>query len=489
MYDVIIIGAGVVGASVARELSKYELSVAILESESDIAMVTSSANSAIVHAGYDCVPGTLMAELNVRGNMRFTELERDIGVPFKRIGSLVLAFTEEEMDELQELYERGVKNDVPGLKILGKNEILRFEPNVSKNVKAALYAPSAGITCPYQMTVALLENAVDNGVKLFLEHRVTNVFKDKDDAFFVVETEKSRFKSRYVINCAGLYSDEINKMAGAEHHIIHPRKGEYALYDKKHGDMVKTVLFQAPDKMGKGVLVTPTIDGNLLIGPNAVDIEDKDDKSTTKDGQTMIYKKALKTVPTLPRGDVIRTFAGIRAVTDIKDFVIQSSKKVKGFIYAIGICSPGLSAAPAIGEYISKKVEELDGCLKLKTNFKKTRNPIPDFSEMSIEDRNKYIKEDKRFGRVICRCEIVTEAEIIEALNRSVPVLTVDAVKRRTRAGMGRCQGGFCTPRILEIMSRELNIPVESITKRGGNSYIVLDKLDKMKIRRGDDNE
>jgi glycerol-3-phosphate dehydrogenase len=476
MYDVIIIGAGVVGASAARELSKYELDIGVLEARADVAMGSSAANSAIVHAGYDCKPGTLMAELNVKGNEKYEQLKLELDIPFMRNGSLVLAFDEDGVKELERLLKQGEKNGVPGLEILSRHRILEMEPAVNGEVVAALWAPSGGITCPYELTVAMIENAVKNKVKVFLEHPVIDI-KKGDDGIFNITTKHGEFKTKYIINCAGVYADEISKMAGDDSFSITPRKGEYILYDRKYGSIVKHTIFQTPGKLGKGVLVTPTVDGNLLIGPSAEDINDKEDKATTQEGLDFVYSKALQSVPSVPRGGSIRTFSGLRAIGSTGDFIIRASRKVHGLIHAAGICSPGLSAAPAIALELVDILQKIEGPLKKKINFEPHRKAIPRFREMDWEQRKQIISKNPAYGRIVCRCETVTEGEIIEAIRRNLPARTIDAVKRRTRAGMGRCQGGFCTPKIMEIMQRELNIPLTDITKFGGQSNIVTNKI------------
>lgn len=475
MFDAIVIGAGVIGCSIARELSRYDIKIGVLESEVDVATGSSGANSAIVHAGYDCQAGSMMARMNVWGNSLYDVVSKELDVPFKRIGSLVLAFDEEDMNEIQKLFEQGQKNGVPGLKILSAQEVLQMEPNINSNIIAALWAPSAGITCPYELTVAMAENAIQNGVEFFLGYGVENIKRDGN--IFNIKTTQGEFKTKYIINCAGIFSDDINRMLGGEEFKIIPRRGEYCLYDRKLGDMVKRVIFQPPSSLGKGVLVTPTVDGNLLIGPNAVDIDTKEDTSTTSWGLNFVYTKALRTIPSLGRRDVIRVFSGIRAVADTGDFILGASDEIPGLFYAAGICSPGLSAAPAIGQYMAELVYKYAGNINAKFNFNPYRKGIPRFRELNWSEKEKLIKGDNRYGQIVCRCETVTEGQIIEAINRPLPALTIDAIKRRTRAGMGRCQGGFCTPKIMEILNRERGIPLDEITKGSGRSYIVSGRI------------
>ena len=475
MYDIIIIGAGVIGTSAARELSRYDLDIALLEANYDVATGSSGANSAIVHAGYDCTPGTLMARLNVKGNEMYEQTASELDVPFKRIGSMVIALTDEDMDTLNVLLKNGRRNGVKGLELLNKKQALNMQPNLNPDILGALWAPTAGITCPYEMTIAMAENAVQNGVHIFLNTAVKNICKQGE--IFKIQTSNGEFESKYIVNCAGVKSDLISKMAGADEFNIIPRKGEYCLYDKKLGDKVSCVIFQPPSKLGKGVLVTPTVDGNLLIGPNAVDIDNREDSSTTPEGLEYVFHKALSSVPTLSRRDIIRTFSGIRAVSDTGDFIVGESQTLDGFFNAAGICSPGLSAAPAIGREIADIVSGKVNGLKLNKTFSPYRKAIPRFREMSWEEKDKLIKIKPSYGRIICRCETVTEGEIIDAIHRPRPALTVDAVKRRTRAGMGRCQGGFCTPRVMEIIERELGLEFDRITKKGENSNIAVGRI------------
>lgn len=476
MYDFIIIGAGVVGASIARELSRYDVDVAVLEAREDVATATTGANSAIVHAGYDRAPDTTMARLNVEGNRLFDEIKRELDIPFKRVGSLVLAFDEEDEHMLNVLLEQGRKSGVEGLEIISREEVLDREPSINPDILSALWAPTGGITCPYELTVAYMENAIDNGVKIFLNHPVTGISK-RDDGTFSITTSDGEFKASYIINCAGLNGDAIPKMLGVKEFTITPRRGEYLLYDRKYGNTVNSVIFQTPSKVSKGVLVTQTVDGNLLVGPNAEDIDEKANISTTDVGLDYVYNMGKKSVPTLTRRGVIRTFAGLRAIADTDDFIIGPSTKVEGLFHAAGISSPGLSSAPAIAKEMIRILERHIGSFAENQNFNPYRRSIPRLKELDRKEQQELIESDPRYGRVICRCETITEGEIVEALHRSLPVTTIDGIKRRTRAGMGRCQGGFCTPRIMEIMERELGVPIENINKSRKGSNIVIGKI------------
>ncbi len=473
-YDISIIGAGVTGALIARELSRFDIKVCILDKDADVAMGTSKANSAIVHAGYDASPNSLKAKLNVRGNALMDDVANDLDVPFKRIGSFVLAFNEDDQKELQKLYDNGIKNKVPHLKILNQKEVREMEPHISEDAIAALYAPTAGIVCPYELTLAATENAVANGVELILECIVEGI-KRQDDGY-ILETSKGLIKSRYVINAAGVYSDTLARMVGDDEVNIIPRRGEYLLLDKRQGNVVNTVIFQPPSVMGKGILVTPTVDGNLLIGPTAETIEDKDNIATTNIGLNAVIEGARKSVPSFDTRDVITSFAGLRATSSRGDFIIEESKHAKGFVHVAGIESPGLSATPAIAEYVIDVLKNMGVTLTGKEKHDPVRKPVIRFRELSREDQAKAIKENPLYGNIICRCEIVTEGEIVDCIHRPAGAINLDGVKRRTRAGMGRCQGGFCAPRVVDILAREMKIPKEDVTKMGGKSKILVGK-------------
>lgn len=473
-YDVAIIGAGVTGSFIARELSRYNLNVCLLEKEADVAMGTSKANSGIVHAGYDAEPGSLKAKLNVQGNRMMAQIAEELSVPFKRIGSLVLAFDDHDMAHVKALYQKGLANGVPAMEVIGKEQVKRMEPNLSQDVVGALYAPTGGIVCPYELTLGAAENAVANGVVLKLGCTVEDICMDKDK--FRLMTSTGEIKCKYVINAAGVYADTIAGMIGDESFSIHPRKGEYLLLDKSQGDIVRTVVFQPPTKMGKGILVTPTVDGNLLVGPTAQNIDDKENVATTAAGLNQVVQGAGKSVPSFNVREVITSFAGLRATPSTDDFVIGPSTVSDKFINAAGIESPGLSAAPAIGDYAAGILKKSGLVLEQKENFTPIRKPVYRFREMKDEQRNEMIKRDPKYGKIICRCESVTEGEIVDCIHRPVGARNLDAVKRRTRAGMGRCQGGFCAPKIVEILSRELDIPMEEVTKMGGKSGILVGK-------------
>ncbi|WP_271629489.1 NAD(P)/FAD-dependent oxidoreductase [Caldicellulosiruptor sp. DIB 104C] len=472
IYDVIVIGAGVVGMSILRELSFYDLKIACVEAMEDVAEGASKANSGIVHAGYDPIEGTNKAKFNVEGNRMFEEVCKQLDVEYKMIGSLVVAFDEKEINILEELLQRGKRNGVKGLEIKGKSWVLENEPNLNREIRAALFAPYSGITNPYKLTIALYENAIQNGAKVYFGFKVCRV--DTQNGYFIIYFQDKRLlKTRILVNCAGVHADEISKMAGARKFTIYPRRGQYFILDKPEKEIVKRVIFQVPTEKGKGVLVTPTVDGNVLLGPNSEYIECKDDTSTTQEGLDEVFEKAKRVVPTLTKKDVITIFSGIRATPDTHDFIIEEDERVKNFINVAGIESPGLTSSVAIGKYVAGMIAEKLNA-KQKSNFNPYREDIKRFSELTEEERNEMIKKFPSFGNIVCRCEFVSEYEIVEAIKRGAR--TIDGIKRRTRAGMGRCQGGFCTPRIIDILSRELNVDKTQITKFGKNSYILIEK-------------
>lgn len=476
-YDVLIIGAGVTGCAIARELSHTGLKIALSDACDDVAMGASRANSAIVHAGYDCVPGTLMAKLNVRGNEMFDDVCESLNVPLLRVGSFVIAFGEEDEKELNNLLERGRANGVPGLEIISGERAREMEPKLSDDVTAALWAPTAGITCPYELTIAMSENARANGADILLRKRVVAIDYANDE-FTVKFEDGTSVSAKYVVNAAGVYADDVARLIGDDSFTISPRKGEYMLLDKQ-ALCVGTVIFQPPSKLGKGVLVSPTVDGNIFAGPTAQDKVEKNDTQTTPEGLAELKKFSLKSVPTLNLRQVITSFAGVRAQPSTGDFIIRPSDKNARFIHAAGICSPGLSSAPAIAEYVRGLIKEAGADTAERADAIYVREHAKPFRQMDADERAEAYKRNPLYGRIICRCETVTEAEIVDAIHRGAT--TVDGVKRRTRAGMGRCQGGFCAPRVMEILSRELGVPTESLTKFGGKSYMVAGKLGEVK--------
>lgn len=474
MYDIAIIGAGVIGTSIFRELTKYNLKVVVLEKEKDVSMGTSKANSAIVHAGYDPKEGTLMAKYNVKGNEMFEDMCRELSVPFKRNGSLIIAFDDEDMKTVKELYDNGNKIGVKGLQILNKEEVLEKEPNLSSEIKGALYAPTGGIVGPFEYTIALAENGVANGGEIKLQKEVCNIEKN-DEIFKITTTDSEVIECRYVINAAGLYGDKIHNLVCEESFNIIPRSGEYFVMDKSQGTVVNHTIFQCPSKLGKGVLVTPTVHGNLLVGPDAIDIEDREDLGTTGEGLNEIRRTSLKTTDKVNFRESIRNFAGLRAQPSTGDFIVEENDKVKGFIDVVGMKSPGLSSAPAIALGVVEIIKNSGLDLVENPNFNGKREQIH-FMELSSEEKAELIKKDPRYGRIICRCESITEGEIVDAIKRSFDVISLDGVKRRCRPGMGRCQGGFCGPRVQEIIARECNVALEDIVLEKDGSYILTGK-------------
>lgn len=470
MYDVIIIGGGVSGTATARELSKYKGTFCLLEKEEDLCCGTSKANSGIVHAGYDAPEGSLMAKLNVLGNEKMEKLSRELDFPFKRTGSLVLCFSPEDLPSLKLLYDRGIANGVKKLLILCREEVLKMEPNVSDEVFAALYAPTAGIVCPFEMNLAFGENAYENGVEFHFNTEVIRL--EKIEKGYRIFTNKGEFETKCIVNAAGVYADDIHNMVSKRKIHITPRKGEYCLLDKSAGAHVSRTVFALPGKEGKGVLVTPTVHGNLLIGPTATDIEEKEGTNTTGNGLAQVINKAGKNVKNLPRRQIITSFAGLRAHEDHHEFIIEEVEDAPGFIDCAGIESPGLTSAPAIGERVAEILREKLG-LEEKENFISKRKGILRPASLSFEERNALIKENPAYGNIICRCEMVTEGEIREAIRRPLGAKSLDGVKRRTRAGMGRCQSGFCSSKVMEILAQELNADLSQITKAGDGSNLI----------------
>ena len=471
MLDCIIIGAGVTGCAIARELSRYDLDVLVIERSSDVCEGTSKANSGIVHAGYDAKPGTLKAKLNVRGNLMMEELSRELDFPFRRDGSLVLSFDEKGIDRLKDLYDQGQQNGVKDLKILTGDEARELEPALSDEVTAALYAPTGGIVCPFNLTIALAENAYVNGVGFKLNTEVLNIKKITDG--YLVKTSDGEYEARAVVNAAGVYAAVFHNMISEKKLNIIPRKGEYCLFDKKVGGLAKHTIFQLPTKYGKGVLVTPTVHGNLLVGPTAVDIDDFEGVNTTSEGLSDLLARGAMSVKQLPTRQIITSFAGLRAHEEGGDFVIGEAEDAPGFFDAAGIESPGLSCAPAIGEYLAQQIARKLSAKK-KENFISERKGIPSMALASPEEKRKLIAENPLYANVVCRCETVTEGEIVDSINRPLGATTLDGVKRRTRAGMGRCQAGFCSPKTVEILARELGRDIAEITKNDpGSEFLV----------------
>lgn len=468
MIDVAIIGCGIIGAATAYELSKYQLSTAIFEQENDVSLGTTKANSAILHAGYDPEPGTWMAKLNVEGVKLAEVLCRELDVPYRKCGSFVLAFSEEEIPHLKQLYEKGVQNGAEGLKLLNQEELHQLEPSINPEACMALYAPSAAIVSPWEYALALAETAIQNGAALYLEHKIQSIDKLEDG--YMLHTSKGDYQARYVINAAGVHADTIHNMVADVDFKIIPDRGEYYLLDKSEGQQVSHIIFQCPTKIGKGTLIAPTVHGNLIVGPNNESPDDRDDTATTSTGLATVAQMARKSVPGVNLRQSIRNFAGIRAASDKDDFVIQEA--VKGFIDLAGIKSPGLSAAPAIAKQAIILLEKSGLSMQKKTDFLQTRKRVR-FQELSPAQKAELIQKEPAYGRVICRCETITEGEILASLQSPIPPCSVDGVKRRCNAGMGRCQGGFCGPRVVEILARERKVPMTEILQDKAGTVIL----------------
>ena len=472
MFDVVVIGGGVIGGCILRELTKYELSVCLLEAADDVCMGQSKANSGIVHAGFDAEPGTLKAKFNVLGSKMMQSYASELGVKYINNGALVLAFDEEEMDTLKALKERGEINGVPELYLLGQEEVRAIEPNVSDEVVGALYAKTSAIICPYGLTVAAIGNAMDNGAKLFTDFEVASIAKD-EGGFTVRSGKGDVVRAKAVVNCAGLSSGKIAAMIGDTDIRVRARKGEYILLDRESGDFVSHTLFCTPTKKGKGVLVTQTVDGNVLLGPTSEEMSEAC-TDTTAEGLSFITEKAARMTKDTPFFNTITSFAGVRAYSDRHDFIIEESKAARGFFHCAGVESPGLTSSPAIAKYVVEELISTRLPLTENKKFDGRRASEQSFKDMSVEEKNELIAKDPSYGRIVCRCEQITEGEILRAIRENPPAKNIDAVKRRTRSGMGRCQGGFCQPYVAQLIAGELNIPLEQVTKRGEGSEILV---------------
>ncbi|MBU0544556.1 MAG: NAD(P)/FAD-dependent oxidoreductase [Proteobacteria bacterium] len=468
MYDVAVIGGGVIGCAIARELSRYRLSIVIVEKFEEVGFGTTKTNSGIIHAGHHSPPDTLKGKLVVRGNKLYDRLCKDLNFGFSRIGELVVARSESEIPELERLKKQGEAKGVPGLEVWDRERLRNAEPNLSNTLVAALHAPSAGVINPYELANALSENAVDNGVDLKVNCAVEKIVVKK--GFFTVHTPPETIKARFVINCAGVYADKIAGMVGLRDFTIHPRKGEEYMLDKRLKGLVQRLIFPIPSKNTKGILIIPTFDGTIMVGPTAQDNADRDDASTTYEGSEQVFGFVSKICPSITERDTITEFAGLRAVSSTNDFIIGPTR-IKGFINAAGIQSPGLTSAPAIALYVRDILKSEGLVLKKKGNFKPHLPGPPRFASLNYEQQKRLVEKDRLFAKVVCRCELVTEAEIHSAVDHGAR--TLDGIKFRSRAGMGRCQGGFCSSRCMDILSKRLDKPFEEITKRGGDSWVV----------------
>ena len=472
MYDVIIIGAGVVGSAVARELSRYNCKACVIEKEVDVCCGTSKANSGIVHAGYDAKPGSLKAQLNRAGNKMMKDLSEELDFAYENTGSFVVCTKEEDISKLEALLDKGHENGIEGLEIIiDRKRIFDMEPNLADEVVAVLYAPTAGIVCPFNLNIALAENANTNGVEFKFNTEVKEVFKDGET--WTVKTDKEDLTAKVVVNAAGVYADKIHNMVSEEKINIVPRKGEYYLLDKSEGQHVKRTIFALPNEYGKGVLVTPSAEGNLIIGPTARDIEDKEGINTTVSGLMEVKTKAALSVKNIAMDKVITTFAGLRAHEGGDDFIIGEVKDAPGVFDCAGIESPGLTSAPAIGVMVANMIKEKLN-LEENKNFNGKRKGITSMEKLSMEEYSQLINENPQYGNIICRCETVSEGQIVESINRPIGATTMDGVKRRTRAGLGRCQSGFCGPKVMEILARETGKSILEITKDGANSKMLV---------------
>lgn len=476
LYDVVVIGAGVTGCAAAMELSRYAARVAVVEAEEDVCCGASKANSAIIHAGFDAAPGTQMAALNVEGSRLMPELCARLDVPYKQIGALVVSFDASDRPKLEALLERGKQNGVADLRIVEGEELRALEPNLSPAAAAALCAPTSGIVCPFELTIAMGENAAQNGAEFFFDWRVETIERTAQ-GWKLTAADGRVLEARAVVNAAGLCGAALNNMVSPNQYDMRPRKGEYCLLDKKAGQLVNHTIFQLPTAMGKGVLVTPTVHGNVMTGPTALEVEDPRGVNTTAAGLGEVLEKGRLSVPTLPGNRIITAFAGLRAhiAQEHKDFVIGQAEGAEGFFNAIGIESPGLSAAPAVGRKVAGLVGDCLG-LAEKPSYDPGRPAVVRPNEMSFEERKALVDKEPLYGSIVCRCETVSEGEIVAAIRRPLGARSLDGVKRRTRAGMGRCQAGFCSPRVLEILSRELGVPQEQLTKCGGSSRPIVGK-------------
>ena len=474
MFDVTVIGGGVIGGLILRRLSSYDIKVCLVEKANDVSIGQSKANSGIVHAGFDAKPNSLKAKFNVLGNQMMEEVTKELGVKYIKNGSLVVAFSDEELKTLEELKERGETNGVRGLEIINIDKLLELEPNLSENALGALFAPSGGIVCPYELTIASIGNAMDNGAQLFTNFEVCKIERE-NGVYTLYSSDGRTVESKMVINCAGYGCEKIANLVGDYSFKMGARRGEYILLDRESGDFVSHTLFFTPTAKGKGILVSPTVDKNIILGPTAEEI-DGDDTDTTKKGLQSVIDKANEMCKNVPVFNSITSFSGVRAYCDKHDFIIEESKVSKGFFNCAGIESPGLTSSPAIAVFV---VDELIGkAIKLenKKNFNPIRKPDYFFSRLSNEEKNEIIKNKPEFGKIVCRCEQITEGEIIQALTENPPASDIDGVKRRTRAGMGRCQGGFCQPYVAELISKVKDIPMEKVTKKGNGSLIIMEK-------------
>lgn len=478
MYDVAIIGAGITGSFIARELSRYNLKIVIIEKGNDVANGMSMANSGIIYDGYRSKPDKMKGKLIPRGNRLFDKVCEELDVPFKRIGSLVIGFTDEDMEKIKKLYNKGIANKVPDLRIINKEEVLSLEPKLNPEVNFALYSPTCGVISPFEMTIALVENAMDNGVELLLNNEVTDIRKN-DGAFMIIMNNK-QIITKLVINCAGVYADKVNNMVASPYFKIEPKRGQYLVFDRNSSNIVRSVVQKCKTEDEKGVMLIPTVRNNLMIGPGIESVDERDAVETTSEMFDFIKRKAAEICSDIPFNQVIRSFSGIKANVDVEDFVIEESQEVKGFINVAGISTPGLTCAPAIAEDVIKIVKNIfernEETLTKKEYFNPWRRKVIRFKELNNDEKIELIKKNPKYGRIVCRCETITEGEIVDVIHRNAGATTVKGVKKRTGASAGRCQGGFCEPRIIEILARELGKEMHEILYDNEGSYILTKK-------------
>lgn len=476
VYDILIIGAGVIGGMIARELSRYELSVCLLEKENDVACGASKANSGIIHGGFDPEPGTLKAKLNTLGVPLLYKAARELHVPYVQNGSLVCAFGMEEEPQIDMLFQRGLENGIDGMSVISGDQARELEPNLSPAITKALLIPSAGIISPYDLAVAAVGNAMDNGVELQRNFAVASIGTE-GDSYAVTDTDGRTLRGRYLINCAGGYSDAIAKMVGDSHFTIIPRAGEYMLLDKTEGSRVTRTIFQVPSKEGKGILVSPTAHGNLLVGPTATAVATPDSKQTTSEGLAQVRKLSSKSVPSVDFRQVITSFTGVRASEKSGDFIIEWSENNQNVLHVAAIDSPGLTCCVSIAQYVVNMLKDQKLPLIPKADWNGEREDTHAFSHMNEAQKHAFIQKNPAYGKIVCRCEQISEGEILDAIRRNPGARDMDSIKRRTRSGMGRCQGGFCGPQVMALISKELGIGMEEVTKNGGNSYMVAERI------------
>lgn len=474
-YDVAIIGAGCVGASIARRLSAYQIRVALLEKCADVCFGVSKANSGIIHAGFHHSVNTLKARLEIRGNLMFEQLQHELNFPFKRVGILVVAFSYEQMKAVEQLYEQGVANGVPLLEVCGRERLLTLEPKLNPDAVGGLYAPTGGIIEPYRYVFALVESARKNGVDLYTDFEVINEGKRRGRGFYIRAADGREIRAARVVNAAGLYADEVSRIFGGEEFRITPRKGEEFLLERGAAGFPNHVLFPVPGRHTKGMLVIPTVEGTMMIGPTAEEVVDKEDRETTAENLDRVFTMALQMVPIISRREIITSFVGQRPVMDGNDFFIDISGKAPHFIQAAGIQSPGLTASPAIGEYVKDLLKRDGLVLTEKPQYDPFLPASPKVREMTPEALAERVRSNPQYGHIVCRCETVSEAEVVEAIRKGHT--TLDGIKFYTRAGMGRCQGGFCSYKVMKLLERETGMPIEAITKRGGGSRIVVGRI------------